>query len=504
MDHSQKAKFILALHKHSLQAFDDGGTVLGGTSPGGVNQNAVNPNTGFAGTIGNFLGINNQFQASGANVQGGTNTAQLNAAYSGAQSGLNAQQAFAGQAAGQGGFGNQSNVFSQQQALANQLQNQANGQGPNPAQAALNQSTGQNIQNQAALMAGQRGASSNAGLAARQAAQQGAATQQQAVGQGATMQAQQQIAAQSALANQQAQMQNVAANEIAAQGQGANNFSQAQQSEQNILQGANTAANNAAVTSQGNINNVNAQTAASNQNMAGQTIAGVGQMLSNIPVVGSLFKAKGGMIKKMAGGGDATSPQYPSAMFANGGGVAPPPLASPGGGPQSFAGQWLNSNVSASPGPSIAAPSANPQFIPPQKKDKSSSGPQTPKPPEPPKPPGSAGDDDASPEMIEEATSGGVMEDAGAGALSGGAAGAGDLGTLAALAAKGGRVKAHNKKEKAKVKDNSYANDKVPALLSEGEIVIPRSITTHPMAPHMAAQFVQAVLNKRKMGRASA
>lgn len=82
-----------------------------------------------------------------------------------------------------------------QSALTSQLQAASNGQGPNPALDQLNQTTGQNVANQSALMAGQRGAGANAGLIARQAAQQGAATQQQAVGQGATLSAQQQIAA---------------------------------------------------------------------------------------------------------------------------------------------------------------------------------------------------------------------------------------------------------------------------------------------------------------------
>ncbi|CAM6002768.1 unnamed protein product [Sphagnum balticum] len=80
-----------------------------------------------------------------------------------------------------------------QQQVLNQLQGVANGTGPNPAQAALNQSTGQNINSQAALQAGQRGASGNVGLLARQIGQQGAAIQQNAVGQGATMQATQEL-----------------------------------------------------------------------------------------------------------------------------------------------------------------------------------------------------------------------------------------------------------------------------------------------------------------------
>lgn len=93
----------------------------------------------------------------------------------------------------------QNDIFSQQQGLAQQLLAQSQGQGPNPAQAALAQSTGQNAQMQAALMASQRGASANPALMARQAAMQGANVQQQGVGQAATMQAQQQLAAQQAL-----------------------------------------------------------------------------------------------------------------------------------------------------------------------------------------------------------------------------------------------------------------------------------------------------------------
>ena len=97
-------------------------------------------------------------------------------------------------------------VYAQQQQLANQLMQQAQGQGPNPAQAQLNQATGQNVANQAALMGSQRGASANPNLVAKQAAQQGSQIQQQAAGQSATMGAQQQLAAQQALMGQQSQM----------------------------------------------------------------------------------------------------------------------------------------------------------------------------------------------------------------------------------------------------------------------------------------------------------
>lgn len=87
---------------------------------------------------------------------------------------------------GQNGIQNQSQVYQQ-------LQDVAAGKGPNPAQAQLAQATGANVAAQGALMAGQRGTNSNVGLASRQIAQQGAATQQQAAGQAATLQANQSL-----------------------------------------------------------------------------------------------------------------------------------------------------------------------------------------------------------------------------------------------------------------------------------------------------------------------
>lgn len=155
------------------------------------------------GFVGSMLGLSGNGPAGGGNI--GADKTQLGVAANDVYGALQASQNF-------NPFNNglQSNILAQQQTLADQLQQQSMGQGPNPAQQALANSTGQNVANQAALMAGQRGAGANAGLIARQSAQQGAATQQQAVGQSALMQAQQQIAAQQALANQQANMGNLA------------------------------------------------------------------------------------------------------------------------------------------------------------------------------------------------------------------------------------------------------------------------------------------------------
>lgn len=63
---------------------------------------------------------------------------------------------------------------------------------------------------------------------------------------------------------------------------------------------------------------------------------------------------------------------------------------------------------------------------------------------------------------------------------------------IAALMRHGGHVPGQ-----ASVPGDSYANDKVRAILSPGEIVIPRSITTHPDAPNLAKDFVSLELRKK-------
>lgn len=79
-----------------------------------------------------------------------------------------------------------------------------------------------------------------------------------------------------------------------------------------------------------------------------------------------------------------------------------------------------------------------------------------------------------------------------------------NIGDYTSLNAKGGMpednmVSGGNVPGKAKVKDDSYSNDVVPAELSPGEIVIPRHITMHKDAPEMAAAFVKAALAKKQM-----
>lgn len=312
------------------------GSVQGTSGVGGVSYPNFIPGSSVINSVNPFPGlqnsVQNQFQAQGAPIQAGTNADQLNSAYGQVQNGLGLQQGIVNQAAGQNGFANQSNVFGQQQQLAaqmaqeNGLGNQqraaqgftsiANGTGPNLAQSQLNQTTGQNVANQAALMAGQRGASANAGLLARQSAQQGAATQQQAVGQGAILQAQQQQNALNNLGNigtsqvgqqqaQQQNLQNVAANQINTQGQAVTGYNTAAQNAQNTLQGANSNFNNTSVGSQSNVNNVNAGISQGNQTASTNLEGGVFNGLAS--AAGPLSAPLKGLAGGFADGGEVTA-----------------------------------------------------------------------------------------------------------------------------------------------------------------------------------------------------
>ncbi len=69
------------------------------------------------------------------------------------------------------------------------------------------------------------------------------------------------------------------------------------------------------------------------------------------------------------------------------------------------------------------------------------------------------------------------------------------------LAKGGGAVKAKTADQKAVKAGNSYSNDKIPAMLSEGEIVVPRSIIQAKDPVRSSADFVAKVLAKR--GKAS-
>lgn len=533
MSHEKMMEFVNKTAKMGLQHLDSGG---------------------FAGGISSALGTNNNFQAQKPIINPGTNSAQIETAYNKVDNALNQQQ---------GLVNNVNPGISQgvgsQNTLTDLYTNQAKGIGPNPALAQLNQTTGQNIAQQAALAAGQRGAGANAGLIATQNAQQGAATQQQAVGQAATLGAQQQLAAENNLQNLAATQVNQGTGAI----QGLNN---AQQNEQNILQGANTAANNANVAATSNINNVNAGISEGNQQTNSNILSGVLGAAGSLPGIGGLF-AHGGMVKMDKGGNvldanarkhiaphnfalaggrypihdisharnalarvsqngtpeekakvkAAVHKKYPSLAgkkMAAGGEVvaeekqiehkpwvAAPRMMADGGvvgqqtnAPQSFVGNWLNSSAQPGSMPAVEATHLSNQggnplgFLPGAAKGMTSSSPTD------------------GGEFNAKDYGGSHAEDyknIGSGSTAFDYKSLPDvLPVEAAGLAKGGLMKGGGKvaasgDEKAVKDGDSLDNDKVPAMLSEGEIVIPRHITMGANAPAKAAAFVAKELAKR-------
>ena len=91
--------------------------------------------------------------------------------------------------------GQYNQTFGQEQALANQLNMQSQGQGPSVAQTVAQQQAGQNLQNQMAMLGSQRG-STNPALAQLAAQQAGANAQQQAAQQAVLGRTQEELSAQ--------------------------------------------------------------------------------------------------------------------------------------------------------------------------------------------------------------------------------------------------------------------------------------------------------------------
>ncbi len=232
-------------------------------------------------------GSGSNFKGQYANTQQPTTSAQANTAYDQTQQGLAQQQAFIQALQNQGGVANQSSVF-------NQLQGVANGQGPNPAAAMLNQATGQNVANQASLMAGQRGTGANAGLIARQAANQGANTQQQAAGQGAVMQAGQSLGALN-------QLGGIAGQQVGQQAGAISGYNQAAQGQQSNILGAIQGQNASNVAMQSNINNANAGIAGINakaqNDLAGGLLNGAGSAATAMMATGGEVGSDGVLSK---------------------------------------------------------------------------------------------------------------------------------------------------------------------------------------------------------------
>lgn len=491
-------------------------------------------------------GAGDAFKPSSANILNPATTDQANQQYQNAQTGLANQAGFLQAVQAQNGLANQSNVY-------NQLQGVSNGTGPNPAQSMLNQSTGQNVANQAALMAGQRGAGANAGLIARQAAMAGGNIQQQAAGQAATLQSQQQL-------NALNSMGSLATNQANQQANATNSYSNAAQGEQQNILGAIGAQNNANV---GMTSNQNTTAGGLANTVSGQQ----GNLIGNLA-----GGAGGALISSFADGGevddssddssdggsndssmssepdtiDATKAAYEPAQslaqttsnlqnaFSPAGGGATTALQQSKGassGPSSNVGrQFMNQQQSSQPNQNLVSSSYG---------QPSGAG-------------GSGGLGGAGALLGKGAGSliGQGLQAAGdyifGGGLSSGistvAGGAGDaLGTIgtaeeaaapeeaAVLAARGGKVKALlspgetylppkavKKAEKGanplavgqripgkpKHPGNNYANDTVPAKLSPGGIVIPNSIMQSKNPAKGAADFVRQIQNKNHMKKA--
>lgn len=264
------------------------------------------------------LGATNNSNINGNGLINGVSAGTVAGDQSAAQQQLAQQQALVQQLQQQNGLGNQSAVY-------NQLQGVANGTGPNPAQAQLAQATGANVANQAALMAGQRGAGANVGLMARQAAQQGANTQQQSAGQAATLQANQSLNA----LNSMGGIANTQASNLLGQASNANNAAQGLYGmDLNAAQNQN--ANNLGI--QNANSGISQQNASTNAGLFGGILNAAGA------AAGTAAKANGGMVGYADGGminSQVPSPAIPQAIVPE----------NHTGGPMSAVGQYFKSGA---------------------------------------------------------------------------------------------------------------------------------------------------------------
>lgn len=442
------------------------------------------------------------------------------------------------QLAGAGGVSDQQVAAQQLKNVLEQQQNVANGVGPNPAQAMLTQATGQNVANQAALMAGQRGASANAGLMARQAALAGGNLQQQAAGQAATMQANQQLNALNnmgglanslggvgaGLSGQQLGALNtiggIANNQVGNALSGSNNLINGTLANQGQMLGGAGAYNTAQTGMYGNVNSANASMA--NTRMAQQPGALGGVANAAGPAIQWAANSFGGSSAPAStstvgttppdepttvsdGGQDASSTALVDNSRANTSAVATPKVNIP---KMKFA---EGGDVEEGASPADLAPEYDPStdagYV------KNTETELIPQAPTPNAPQSSFGQFMQS--MTNGIALGGIqpMPKAAAASSSAPAKSKDDyswvapLVTAAAqaaaaarggLASHGGNVAAKKASQKAEKSGNSYANDKIPAMLSEGEIVIPRSVVQSNDPVRSSADFVAKVLAKRK------
>lgn len=346
---------------------------------------------------------------------------------------------------GQGGLQAQTNAY-------NQFNNLAQGIGPNPAQAQFQQNANQLAKQQSGMIGAQKGI--NPGLAARLIANQGASAGQNIAGQAATLQAEQQLQGMGGAAN----MANTMAGQQLAQ---ANAYTGQRQNQQQMLLGALTGNIGQGVNQQSNINNVNAGLASNVMGQQGKMFGGLMQGAGQA----AMMLSGGGMVPGYAGGGSVMgAPQDPNQ-------------------PQSDFAKSMSQTASAIGGNFFDDPTK--QF---QQNNQLQNGASS------------------------------FMQ--GLGHLIGGspqqpqimAGGAGDMAPMAAPmpvmnAACGGAIQGEtyaNKMQavpgKASVKGDSLKNDTVPAKLSPGEVIIPRSVMQSSDPAGNAAKFVAAVMAKKGRG----
>lgn len=393
--------------------------------------------------------------------QPGTNQGAVNQSQTQAQAQIAQQQAFLNALGSNGLNANQAGVYGQQQGLANQYQMMANGQGPNPAQAQLAQNTGQNIQQQAALMGSMRGGQANPGLMARQASQQGGAIQQQSAGQAATLGAQQQIAGMQGMQNQYGQMANLATAGVGQQQNALAQLGNQSQNYQQLLQ---------------------QQLQAQNQNqmqgrLANADIAKQG-MQNTAGAIGGGMNALGSMMSgpsSMPGGGGGKAHGGVITQHFDDGGVALGPVAGVQAG--MTASQQLESPMQVQQQSQANQP-------------KSMLGQQQQAQAQPTMPMSGG---DAGANAIAQGVGGLFKGVSGYGAVNNmmGQAQSGmdsimKMAPMLAALSQGGPVPGS-----PKIQGDSEANDTVPAMLSPGEIVIPRS---HVDSPEKIASFLNGLL----------
>jgi hypothetical protein len=332
------------------------------------------------------------------------------------------------------GVGNQSDVY-------NKFGQIAAGQGPNPALAQLNQTTGQNVANQAALMAGQRGAASNVGLLVREAAEQGAATQQQAVGQGATLASQQEL-------NALGQQAGIAGQQVGEAQTGQQLAATTATNQQGQLLGAQGAYNSALTGGQASVNSANTPI---NVGTQGETYG-----LLNGALSGAGAQAVKGSAPATPTPGAFVAPAQPVASLpgavssASGANLTGVPTAYRGGeihgrdrmakgGHPSFVAQYLHGQVT----PKMASGGKVPAIVSPKEVY-------------------------LNPSQVKE-----VVE-RGADPMKIG----------------------HHFPGKDRVKRDSLKNDVIKTELDEGGVVLPIHVTTHKNASHLGRKFVEKTVAK--------